>query len=269
MATLPPELEREIFEYALISSKIEREEYSRVKSTLSLVCQRVHQWTQIFFYRSFGAKAGTDVTKFLRLVARMPPGFSDRVKELRFGHRVPHPEIIEMVSACNKAEQLACFVEPATKPDLPLLIRQLPLTRLWIEHSHFLSVASLETPPKLLPALTHLYLVFWDRRPIKDITVLTRNILRLPSLTHLALSFTPSNPALVKTICAALPDLHIIVVTLGDNTPNTSQAEYSFDPRIAPVYEAVFKENDISDCNILWADAARFIAQRRAADRSG
>ncbi|KAJ7608792.1 hypothetical protein FB45DRAFT_1039460 [Roridomyces roridus] len=269
MPTLPPELEREIFELALNSSNSRatcagNTEYLTLKFALRRVCRRVEYWVDLVSYRSIAVETSTDSGDFLELLARKPPGFfSEKVKDFWIGHFVPNAHAIDLLSACNAVEQLACYVDHKPTPKLPELIRRLPLTRLWIEHVHFSDVASLQSPT-FFPALTHLYLIFWERRPPIDVPLLIQKLPLLHNLTHLALACNPTNPRLAQTVCAALPDLLFLVISL-DCELEESDKTYAFDPRVVTVYvDYDEEEQDIGDSNRIWVYAEEAVAQRRS-----
>ncbi|KAJ7762390.1 hypothetical protein DFH07DRAFT_771165 [Mycena maculata] len=270
MPFLPRELECEIFETAFRSDP----KNAALRLSLCLVARRVQFWVDLIYYETVTISGKSRANQFLDLISRKLPGFfAVAVKILCLVHAVETVQAVAILAACPAVQHLACWVQQRDYPDLALLISRLPLSRLWIEFTHFLNV-----PVAFFSKLTHVELVFWESTGIQapDIYRLIRSFQQLPELTHIALAFTPStaNQAHAEAICSSLPDLRVVIIVRDDAWHDYEELEmpndYSFDARIV-TFSRISMDDDWEATNFghdnIWSHAEGVIAQRRA--RSG
>ncbi|KAJ7665559.1 hypothetical protein B0H17DRAFT_1211010 [Mycena rosella] len=237
MPSLPHELEREIFELALLSDRKD----AALKLALSLVARRVQFWVDLVFYKMVTISDAKHADKFANLVASnlKPPGFFARVNSLCLPYSVTAKQACTILSACTGVQFLACWVNSKYCPELPLLLGRLPLRRLSVEFRHFLKILSV-LASAWFSNLTHLNLVMWaDGYPQKlDLSTLSR----LPGVTHVALP-SEIDPAHAAVVCSSCPNLQVLVVI---HNPYTDLIhDYSFDIRIVV-------NDDPDDCTTDW-----------------
>ncbi|KAJ7762371.1 hypothetical protein DFH07DRAFT_408929 [Mycena maculata] len=141
---------------------------------------------------------------------------------------------------------------------------RLPLSRLWIEFTHFLNV-----PVAFSPKLTHVELVFWESTGIQapDISRLIRSLQQLPDFYPLRRESGP------QAICSSLPDLRVVIIVRDDARHDYEELEmpndYSFDARIVTFSRISMDDWEATNFghDNIWSHAEGVIAQRRA--RSG
>ncbi|KAJ7762392.1 hypothetical protein DFH07DRAFT_814215 [Mycena maculata] len=248
MPALPLELEREIFELAVISDR----RNAMLKLNLSLVARRVAIWVDFVFYESVTISHSRSVDKFLTLIQSKPTGFFTRiVKALCLVCSVGASPAFDILSHCTTVQRLACFVDlhhqSQSVPSLPLLIGRLPLRRLSIESDHFLCLTA--TTSTWSENLTHIYLVFWGPLSPSDTSRLAQSINRLPRLTHLALDFvdSPIRP-LVEAVHSAT--LQVLLVS----SSNYDEGDYSFDDARIVACDPPIGDITLPDSRIHWEE---------------
>ncbi|KAJ7603111.1 hypothetical protein FB45DRAFT_963172 [Roridomyces roridus] len=242
---LPPELEREIFELAY---RLDPSDGLNLK----LVAQRVRVW--------------------LEAAREKEPAFFAAVKNLSFAYPVLSTQAVEIVSLCSAVQQLACWINHDETPQLLLLIRQLPLRRLSIEHEHFVNVlaaSALASSPWTLN-LTHLELVFWREANdgVRFTQQLVHDLCKLPRLTHVALSLDFKDGVRqehVDLITSGLPNLSVLIILV--NADDDLAGNFSGGCVVEISEESMPDVSEVhhSEDNDLWARAERMIAARKAA----
>ncbi|KAJ7608816.1 hypothetical protein FB45DRAFT_945989, partial [Roridomyces roridus] len=256
---LPPELEREIFELAYRCNPMDG-------LNLKLVAQRVRVWIDILVYETVKLTTNNGATKFLEAARQKDPVFFTAVKKLSLTYDVSPTQAVEIVSLCPAVEQLACWVRQNDSPQLPLLIRQLPLCCLSIERKHFaniLAASALEYLPWI--NLTHLELVIWnkDEDELRFTQQLVQELRKLPRLTHIAFPIC-AQPVRVDLITSGLPNLAVVILIVATETEVSD--EYSggvvqISEESLPVEWEVYHSEEGN----IWARAERALAARQAA----
>ncbi|KAF7325639.1 hypothetical protein MKEN_00413700 [Mycena kentingensis (nom. inval.)] len=185
---LPPELEREIFEFAAASDPFN----AQLRLRLLLVARRVRIWIDPLIYSHIVFSRTNNWTRLKRIIASKPPDFLARhVKSVFMPTSVVSIyEASEIVEACPDVERLACWIDhkapfdgmPMFPQTIPLHLPMPALSRLSIELSHFLCLPSV---PRLNANLTHLELVYWDKHAANYPA--TISLAQFTRLSHLAL----------------------------------------------------------------------------------
>ncbi|KAJ7665558.1 hypothetical protein B0H17DRAFT_1336549 [Mycena rosella] len=238
MPELPRELEREIFELALLCDRKD----AALKLALSLVARRVQFWVDLVFYKMVTISNEKDAEKFAKLIASSlkPPGFFAAVKTLCIPYKVTAGQACAILSACTGVQFLACWIDSKNCPELPLLLCRLPLRRLSVEFQHLLKIPLV--PSAWFSNLTHLELVIWENSGVPELDFSTLG--RLPSITHVALPSAQTGPTHAAVVCSSCPNLQVLVII---RDPFNDQVEdYSFDIRI------VMLDDDLEDCMTEW-----------------
>ncbi|KAJ7664939.1 hypothetical protein B0H17DRAFT_1211087 [Mycena rosella] len=198
MPTLPAELKREVFEFAVWSDR----DNAAQKLNLSLVAQRVRLWVDLVFYR-FVIITSENAAKFLPLLdsPRYQGFFPRAVRTLCLQYEVKPEQAFRILSECTGVQVLACWVEECRNNswDLSLHLSRLPLRRLFIDFSRFSNIPF--APSTWLSDLTHLDVYFWWGRPVFPET-LGQSVSRLPRLTHVGLS-SSSAESHVEALCSS------------------------------------------------------------------
>ncbi|KAJ6520398.1 hypothetical protein C8R45DRAFT_955003 [Mycena sanguinolenta] len=227
MSSLPPELQREIFECAVRLNH----KNAAVKLNLSLVARHVHLWVDHAFYELVTIEGLTSAEKFLKLVDCKPPDFFAPVVKtlLVCGLRIiSASQAARILSACAGVQALYWWTEDTLPPLVLSAIRQLPLRRLVVTFRNLGHIIPAPTPPTWLTSLTHLDSLSSNVNA-SDLDHLSQ----LPRLTHVAL-YLPSGdpqqvgPSRAKAVCANCPALRLLLV-FGSKI---SSRPYAFDSRI-------------------------------------
>ncbi|KAJ7769024.1 hypothetical protein B0H14DRAFT_3509528 [Mycena olivaceomarginata] len=209
MPELPLELERQIFELAFKPNSRD----IALKVTLCLVARRVQVWIDRIFYERVIIDDEDQGKRFLSLIQSntKPPDFFAVVKTLCLTFFVEGATACGILAACNRVESLACWVD-TDAPQLPLLISQLPLRRLYTHIDHFLRIPfSAPQSNNYLSSLTHIELNRWDTSHLSQLA-------HLPHLTHVCLlkhDHGPLREECIETVCSSCPLLQVLIILCG------------------------------------------------------
>ncbi|KAF7364067.1 hypothetical protein MSAN_01065500 [Mycena sanguinolenta] len=277
---LPPDLEREIFEFVAFSN-------IRSIPELVLVAQRVRSWIEPLLYRNLSVFG--DIEDFrrdddanliristndcLKILDSKPASFfDDHVRHLAF-MRVPSDAAALILSRCGRARRLALFQTGTEAPDpswLPsiaamgLLHISVDVNSLfghfWVDFDHYAFVR-----------LTHL-----DLFEVPASESWTTDLCRLPRLTHLSFNFDadfrPTRKNIDATACrlilAGCKSLEVLVlVYLDESSREEFDCQYfSNDPRSVTVVVEDFLgdwERGATGRDDYWIRAESFIQKRR------
>ncbi|KAJ7250834.1 hypothetical protein B0H12DRAFT_1234280 [Mycena haematopus] len=266
---LPPELERKIFETAILCDRGN----AALKLNLSLVARRVQYWIDLIQYEAITIKSSAEADKFFELVNWKSHDFiTNAVKALCITYHVSAIDASRILSVCSNVRQLACWVAWEKSPHLPQLLSSLHLNQLSIEIGHFLNIPL--SPSTWFLGLTHIDLIWWADSPAPD----TPSTLgRLPNLTHIALSGTGRSEAeSVCLSCASLQVLLVIQIQEEWDSFEATEDEYEFDARIV-VAPSDFSRGDSNENwedvvfrrpKNMWAYAENIVLQREALAKS-
>ncbi|KAJ7256872.1 hypothetical protein B0H12DRAFT_1284142 [Mycena haematopus] len=184
--SLPPELERAIFELVAANDPVDSWTHQHVGDTvlvLPQVCRRVQSWIEPIIYERisllYSYNGGEPVPKFLATIDARPASFfAAHVKYLYFDHYVPLPAVRRVLSVCTGAASVGCHHPYLT---LAALLAPLPLHRLCV--SEFAPPSRHTDLPPWASSLTQLGLTkVLPRDPTTAFAV-------LPALTHLAVDY--------------------------------------------------------------------------------
>ncbi|KAJ7492084.1 hypothetical protein FB451DRAFT_1020958 [Mycena latifolia] len=228
MPTLPVEVEREIFEWAVRSDC----KNAANKLNLSLVAQRVQLWVDLIFYESvtISSNNGDKFTDLFDL-PKYQGFFARTVKILTLPYLARPDQIWRILSVCTGVQMLGCWFGGSLEEHSPwylhFLLSQLPLRRLSIEYIHFATIPS--TSSTWLSSPTHLDLSFWEDRPLV-LSDLKQSLHRLPRLTHAGLSFSTSDQTHAEVICSGCANLQLLL-----NLSSIPKGPRSFARSIHPI----------------------------------
>jgi hypothetical protein len=216
-------------------------------------------WTSsridLVFYELASIADDFHAEKFLGLIESnlKPPGFFTAVKTLCLPFTVTGENACGILSACTQVESLACWVDCNYDPELPLLITQLPLRRLYIEARHFSSIPL--TPSTWLSSLTHISLIAWGDYPASGLSKLAH----FPLLTHVALNYTRMGLEHAAVVCSSCPRLHVLVLLKEPRALKLDRQELAHDHRIVlqdgPRNLVVDWEASYFGCPDMWTHA--------------
>ncbi|KAJ7781174.1 hypothetical protein B0H16DRAFT_1299563 [Mycena metata] len=221
MPDLPCELEREIFELAVISNRKDR-------LTLCLVARRVQHWVDLIYWKmvTIHRPNSPEAGRFLRFIQSnlKPPGFFAAVKILCLTYSRAAEDACGILAACTQVQRLGCWVDFGGHPDFPQLVSQLPLRRLSMEVNHFLRIPL--TPSTWLSYLTHLELVAWHDYDAASLSVLAH----FPRLTHVCVNAGfEGGREHAAVVCSSCPLLRVLIFVVNDLLASRSLA---YDHRI-------------------------------------
>lgn len=227
---------------------------------------------QIYEVVSLG---NTDTTLFLRSMEYIPPKFfAAHVRKMCLSVSVTAEDAERILRVCTGVIDLAFWVDYlSTFPDASLatFISQLPLQKLSIEHSHFMSL--FPPSPKAQHAwcdtLTHLSIIFWT----SEISCPSSELRSLCSLTHLALKMydacAPED--YVHQILSACERLQVLVI-FEHSADAIEDVGHCDDPRVAymdsppqAILDWELQAREDEDCS--WTMAEELI-KRQAVQRS-
>ncbi|KAJ6520389.1 hypothetical protein C8R45DRAFT_954982 [Mycena sanguinolenta] len=224
--SLPPELQREIFECA-----VRLNHNAAVKLNLSPVARHVHLWVNHAFYELVTIEGLTSAEKFLKLVDCKPPDFFAPVVKtlLVCGLRIiSASQAARILSACAGVQALYWWTEDTLPPLVLSAIRELPLRRLFLTFRNLGHIIAAPTPPTWLTSLTHLDSLSSNVNA-SDLDHLSQ----LPHLTHVALYLPSGDPQ--QPFAQIVPALRLLLV-FGSKI---SSRPYAFDSRIVAAYFGV------------------------------
>ncbi|KAF7346362.1 hypothetical protein MSAN_01864000 [Mycena sanguinolenta] len=259
MPTLPPELEREIFEVAIRDNLSD----TALKLNLSLVARRVQYWIDLIQYEMVTITNRVEAHKFFDLVNwKSQDFFAHAVKATCITYYVPADEASRILSVCSNVQQLACWVPWEKSPDLPQLLSRLPLTHLSIEVGHFLNIPRSQSTWFL--GLTHLDLIWWSSSP----RTTSPNLGELPNLTHVSLSGAGRSEA--RSVCLNCASLQVLLILTIPRWE--TEEEYTFDARIVLAAGDFAEDGDVVEIwkhgvwgrpGSIWAYAEDILLERK------
>ncbi|KAF7337686.1 hypothetical protein MSAN_02242100 [Mycena sanguinolenta] len=266
--SLPLELQREIFEIAVISSQSQD---AALKLNLSLVAHRVHFWVDRVFYEVVTISGQKSADGFLKLVDLKPPGFfADVVKTLLLfdpAGKVPSPfPAARILSVCGRVQSLAWWSGEMT----PLALSsagQFPLRRLSTHIENLANIIALPAPSGWLSAITHLTLILGVFRGSRapELKILKH----LPRLTHVALFAVQADPSHVHLVSDSCPHLQVLVMTPVGHSVRTALTEQFADSRVVVVMP--FTSKPLEDWEAahfglpdMWTRAHDVLAERKS-----
>ncbi|KAJ6550966.1 hypothetical protein DFH09DRAFT_1168002 [Mycena vulgaris] len=270
--TLPPELERAIFEICALSRPLSI-------PTLMLVAWRVKLWVEPFLYRIFlssgveliqGLPRFDDETLIPLLPSKPTSFFKDSVRHLLMCGTEEHLEN-SILSACSKVENLWIVSDADRTGNLYHLIRNLPLKRLHCSIADLFSSTQPDFTLPLFSKITHLELI--DYPAVVDLKMWS-GIAFIPNLTHLSFNsrnFIPLSLGLLDT-CKALRVLVFLTPTLrsGETVANHQDGEKLVrDTRFVVMRCREYAKDWQTGAHIgldHWTRAEDFIAKRRSGE---
>ncbi|KAJ6520349.1 hypothetical protein C8R45DRAFT_954867, partial [Mycena sanguinolenta] len=265
---LPLELQREIFEIAILSS---RSRDAVLKLNLSLVAHRVHFRVDSVFYEILKISGEESAKKFLRLVDLKPAGFFTAVVKTLFlfdphwhTSRSAFPAA-RVLSVCGGVQSLAWWSGEMTV--LPLSsASQIPLRRL---STRFGNIATLPAPSGWLSGITHLTLIpgLFTASRAPELKFLKH----FPRLTHVALLVFIPDPSHADVVCDSCPNLQVSVITRADPNGHLAVANQFRDSRVVVVMVVMqFPPNLVEDWEgahfglpDIWTRAQDVLAERK------
>ncbi|KAK7038501.1 hypothetical protein R3P38DRAFT_3262875 [Favolaschia claudopus] len=265
--SLPPELEREIFETASVRNP-------ESIPALLLVCRRVNVWILPFLYRVFVMSARINqsaLDPILHAFTSKPPEFLESAVRHIFLHKFANIDKYRgLLAKCTGAVNLSLDVDVELKSLLPLHMPR--LQRLAI------TVPSFRDPDwswtASFTSITHLDLFQGADRGGTDTEKWQKwaGLASLASLTHLALSPSIAE-GILQRIMEEMPHILLLVVTCyaWGRDDGISFAENSLtvrDPRIVViVIQAKYEEDwrlGAWGRDDSWVRAEEFVARKRA-----
>jgi hypothetical protein len=212
----------------------------------------------------------SDTSLFLRSMEYIPPQFfAAHVRKMCLSVSVTAEDAERVLRVCTGVVDLAFWVDYlGTFPNASIapFIAQLPLQRLSIEHSHFLSLFLPSPKPQhaWCSTLTHLSIIFW----VSELSSPSSDLRSLCSLTHLALKMydacAPED--YVHQILSACERLQVLVIFehSADAIEDVGRCD---DPRVvymdAPpqaILEWELQGRDDEDCS--WTKAEALVEQQ-------
>ncbi|KAJ7651157.1 hypothetical protein FB45DRAFT_859766 [Roridomyces roridus] len=270
MATLPLELEREIFELVAYSQPL-------FVPTLSLVAKRVKAWVENLLYRVVVASDPNAITYEMPCpdfrasqIKNLPPSVLRNSVRHLFLHTVPEEGAKFLLSHCENLDDLWIS---AAYPSLLDIAGALPLRRLSCALEDFFQAhqAAIEEPRivrvdwthPLFSHLTHLEIY----SPPEQFHDLPAGLASLPNLTHLSLSsgIDDSLLQLAPTIFRMCGNRLRILVFSTDGIPYPHNPELAEEVRFVQINYAYMPEDWLAGALTgadFWSRAEEFVALR-------
>jgi len=270
--TLPPELERDIFEMAV-------QQYPKDAAKMARVARRVQDWVEPIMYAKvvlnhwFPHADSEMVRLFLRTIESRPPTFfAKHVKSLYLN--VHTQEAARIISVCTGVENLVCCdalwsTTHGQSMYLPSILALSP-RRLSVSLKRIF-------PPSQTPNFSHSLFANMTHLQVTDrLAFAMWPKFRLPRLTHLAFPYSPGrDPAnhiikqQVRDILSNCRAIRVLVLTTSccDNTPRLLMSD---EPRAVIVHCRVSRlefgafEKGEAD---YWVRAEQFVALHRRTSR--
>lgn len=212
----------------------------------------------------------TDTSLFLRSMEYIPPKFfAAHARKMCLSVSVTAEDAERILRVCTGVVDLAFWVDYlGTFPNASIVpfISQLPLQRLSIEHSHFVSLFSASPKPQhaWCNTLTHLSIIFWT----SEISSPSSELRSLCSLTHLALKMydvcAPED--YIHQTLSACETLQVLVI-FEHTTDAVEEAGRCDDPRVVymdsppqAILDWELQARGDEDCS--WAMAEELIKQQ-------
>jgi len=226
MSTLPPELQREIFELAVRANRGD----AALKLNLTLVAHHVRLWVEKVSYELMTITSQNHAQGFRKLTDSKPPDFWATAVKTLLLYNLTEAQAVESLSICSGVQALAVWT--LDLPAIASLVGQLPLQRLSMNSRNVAKIISAASPPTWLASLTHLDVEFTDAK-VSDL----QHLSQLPRLTHVALYASKEGTLNARTVCGHCVGLRVLVITYdSENDSENNRDEifqaYSFDPRI-------------------------------------
>ncbi|KAJ7176965.1 hypothetical protein C8R46DRAFT_1213535 [Mycena filopes] len=273
---LPPDLEREIFEWLALA-------HPRDIPSLLLVARRVKIWTEPLLYRTLSVTAARTTGGTMRisedgalklLGPNQPASFLyDHVRRLAVTN-VSSDTVAPLLSKCSGTQYLAIYQTPLDPTQLPL-IAAMPVRRLSVDLTAlFGRRAEIDLRHSLFQRLTH-----WDifETDLEDSWM--AGLAALPCLTHisfntdLTLGVHQDEPTFFRTLLADCKSLEVLIlVFLSKEERQHIIQDYTYfgeDPRSVLMVVGDFLADwelgatGGADC---WMRAEIFIRRRRSGE---
>ncbi|KAJ7856788.1 hypothetical protein B0H13DRAFT_1641286 [Mycena leptocephala] len=218
-SSLPPELERVIFEISALSRPIDI-------PNLMLIAWRVKEWVEPLLYRIVllsSSLKSREIPGFpvftadilLRVIASKPPGFlQNAVRHLLLDYQAGQPSDVDAIfMACNRVTNLFQSFAPTTNVRALQHLQRLAIS--WDQA--FLDHSLVDNPSSFLNNLTHLELLdgYWNRESVDHVC---GQLALIPSLTHISFNEVPDENTIFYTALLENVRLHCFVflsVSLG------------------------------------------------------
>ncbi|KAJ6478705.1 hypothetical protein C8R47DRAFT_983777 [Mycena vitilis] len=198
VAVLPPELEREILEFAGIS-------FPEFIPTLMLVSREARRWMESLLYHVLIFTAPQASALLAAIHNKSPSFLSSAVRKLLLGEcRSDLSDILHILSCCSGTTDLF-FMAPTGQKLLPL-ISAMPLQRLAADLRSLFRGLPVDFHHPLFANITHLC-VFPS--PRDDLTEWVK-VRHIPHLTHLAFH-TSRDPPMLLEVLRVCPHLRVLV----------------------------------------------------------
>jgi len=269
--SLPPELQREIFENAV---RLNHKDVA-VKRNLSLVAHHVQL---CIFYKLVLISNRESEDRFMKLIDLKPPGFfATAVRTLLLSYFSSVPRLFTVLSACAGVQWLALWIG-----NIPVLglgpVGPLPLNRLSTSLACIRTIMRAPTAPTLLARVTHLDVAFatWNTTSEIDVKILKQ----FSRLTHVALDSKMVGPAHAKVVSASCPNLKVLLILFAESISADRIEAYLFDPHVlvqaypAPpgtIYSVNRRTDRAEDWEAahfgrpnMWTSAERVVVERKA-----
>ncbi|KAJ6520388.1 hypothetical protein C8R45DRAFT_59189 [Mycena sanguinolenta] len=266
-SSLPPELQREIFEIAVWLNHAD----AAVKLNLSLVASHVRVWVDQVFYQLVAIWGDASADKFMNLVVKSRPAsfFAVVVKTLIMCNvRAISRTTARILRICSGVQSLFLWTPDTPGPHITPSVNQFPLQRLALTFRYFVSILAGPALPTRLASVTHFRTSITSQDQAPDLN----HLHRLPCLTHVALAGLTVGPFHIETVCTSCPNLQVLIILLRPTAllpmPPTAMLEgYSSDVRVV-ISCGRFKDWEHAHFGLpdMWTHAEDFVANRKRSD---
>ncbi|KAK7006300.1 tyrosinase central domain-containing protein [Favolaschia claudopus] len=263
--SVPPELEREIFETTAAK-------FPKSIPALLRVARRVHIWIEPLLYRVIHLDDNAEVEHAAyRAMKRKdaPDFFHKAVHHLVLQSDDRGPNVLQLLSLCTGLREFGCINSSVDHTMLPILAEMRDLRRMCCSFtSLFGNVQSIDFKHPVLRSITHLD-VFED-----NCWTLLGPVLQLPALTHLCFHKNHWETLARDGLPVAAADCPALQLLLFQ-WPAGSESQKDYDsikkPRLydLPVVVGLYNnywgemEAEARGCLKFWAEADDFISRRR------
>ncbi|KAJ7065601.1 hypothetical protein C8F01DRAFT_1249179 [Mycena amicta] len=267
-ARLPPELEREIFEYTA-------ELYPGVIPNLLCLAHRVFVWIEPIVYHTIYVDSSRRISSFLTATTSKPPEFfATHVRRIFIYNSVRSERSLEDARAalalCTNVTHIA-GAGPLASPLLLPVLTPLRLERMALFLTHIFFDTAYDVDLTLLCFQTLTHVDVFDYLSDEDAAMdYVRKLCSLPVLTHLALNDEVSWEA-VQTLLRDCTCLEILVVQWSESKESgrararEARLELDLDLDAARFLMTMFErmEDAALDPPNLWSQAETFVADKR------
>ncbi|KAF7341869.1 hypothetical protein MSAN_02042500 [Mycena sanguinolenta] len=265
---LPPELEKEIFEVSVLSNL-------RLIPKFVLVAKRVRAWLEPMLYKylsvshSHPADWKDQPSRLVhmsseqcrRILKSKPPSFfQNHVHHLAFTNLLDEETVRRVLSCCTGIRSLAIFQMDPNSIFLPL-IQAAPLVRLSVRFDQLCDPRS-HFEPTAFPHLTHL-----DLSTSTNTSCWTRDLVSLPSLTHLLVYWSKTTTLPFRTVLADCKTLEVLICRIDHFTQVPYYDYFAGDIRAVTMFSAKFLPNwerEMIGGEDYWFVADEFVRRRRS-----